>query len=97
MSIHESQSRFYENIIGRSRAFCRLIFPELVRIFPEQMEGHDAEEFYRAVNKVQPSLIRTEADELTYSLHIMIRYELEKRVMHDELEVKDLPAEWNRM
>ena len=66
MSIHESQSRFYENIIGRSRAFCRLIFPELVRIFPEQMEGHDAEEFYRAVNKVQPSLIRTEADELTY-------------------------------
>lgn len=97
MSIHESQSRFYENIIGRSRAFCRLIFPELVRLFPEQMEGHDAEEFYRAVNKAQPSLIRTEADELTYSLHIMIRYELEKRIMHDELEVKDLPAEWNRL
>ena len=97
MSIHESQSRFYENIIGRSRAFCRLIFPELVRLFPEQMEGHDAEEFYRAVNKAQPSLIRTEADELTYSLHIMVRYELEKRIMHDELEVKDLPAEWNRL
>ena len=97
MSIHESQSRFYENIIGRSRAFCRLIFPELVRLFPEQMEGHDAEEFYRAVNKAQPSLIRTEADELTYSLHIMIRYELEKRIMHDELKVKDLPAEWNRL
>jgi carboxypeptidase Taq len=97
MSIHESQSRFYENIIGRSRAFCRLIFPELVRLFPEQMEGRDAEEMYRAVNKAEPSLIRTEADELTYSLHIMIRYELEKRIMHDELEVKDLPAEWNRM
>ena len=97
MSIHESQSRFYENIIGRSRSFCRLIFPELVRLFPEQMEGRDAEEFYRAVNKAEPSLIRTEADELTYSLHIMIRYELEKRIMHDELEVKDLPAEWNRM
>ena len=97
MSIHESQSRFYENIIGRSRAFCRLIFPELVRLFPEQMEGHDAEEFYRAMNKAQPSLIRTEADELTYSLHIMVRYELEKRIMHDELEVKDLPAEWNRL
>ena len=97
MSIHESQSRFYENIIGRSRAFCRLIFPELARLFPEQMAGRDAEEFYRAVNKAQPSLIRTEADELTYSLHIMIRYELEKRIMHDELEVKDLPAEWNRM
>ena len=97
MSIHESQSRFYENIIGRSRAFCRLVFPELVRVFPEQMEGHDAEELYRAVNKAQPSLIRTEADELTYSLHIMVRYELEKRIMHNELEVKDLPEEWNRM
>ena len=97
MGIHESQSRFYENMIGRSRAFCRLIFPELARLFPEQMKGRDAEEFFRAVNKVQPSLIRTEADELTYSLHIMIRYELEKRVMHDELEVKDLPAEWNRL
>lgn len=97
MSIHESQSRFYENIIGRSRAFCNHIFPELVKLFPEHFEGHDAEELYRAVNKAQPSLIRTEADELTYSLHIMIRYELEKRVMHGELEVKDLPAEWNRM
>ena len=97
MSIHESQSRFYENIIGRSRAFCSLIFPELSRLFPDHMEGRSAEELYRGVNKAQPSLIRTEADELTYSLHIMIRYELEKRVMHDELEVKDLPAEWNRM
>ena len=97
MSIHESQSRFYENFIGRSRSFCRLIFPELVRLFPEQMKGRDPEEFYLAVNKAEPSLIRTEADELTYSLHIMIRYELEKRIMHDELEVRDLPAEWNRM
>lgn len=97
MSIHESQSRFYENIIGRSRSFCRLVFPELVRLFPEHMEGRDAEEFYRAVNKVTPSLIRTESDEVTYCLHIMIRYELEKRVLAGELEVKDLPAEWNRM
>ena len=97
MSIHESQSRFYENIIGRSRGFCRLVFPELQRLFPEQMAGRDAEELYRAVNKVQPSLIRTESDEVTYCLHVMIRYELEKRVMAGELEVKDLPAEWNRM
>ena len=97
MSIHESQSRFYENIIGRSRSFCRLVFPKLQELFPEQMAGHDAEEFYHAVNKAQPSLIRTEADELTYSLHIMIRYELEKKVMAGELEVKDLPQEWNRM
>lgn len=97
MGIHESQSRFYENIIGRSKAFCEMIFPEIARILPEQMAGRTAEDLYLGINKVQPSLIRTEADELTYSLHIMIRYELEKRVMHDELKVKDLPAEWNRL
>ena len=97
MGIHESQSRFYENIIGRSRSFCRFIFPKLEELFPEQMKGRSAEELYRAVNKAEPSLIRTEADELTYSLHVMVRYELEKRVMAGELAVKDLPAEWNRM
>lgn len=97
MSIHESQSRFYENIIGRSKAFCEYIFPTLVELFPEQMKGRTAQELYIAVNKAEPSLIRTEADELTYSLHVMIRYELEKRVMAGELEVKDLPSEWNRM
>ena len=97
MGIHESQSRFYENIIGRSKAFCEMIFPDIARILPEQMKGYDAMDLYRGINKVQPSLIRTEADELTYSLHIMVRYELEKRIMHDELEVKDLPAEWNRL
>ncbi len=97
MGIHESQSRFYENIIGRSRAFCKLVFPVLCEIFPEQMKGRTAEELYRAVNKAEPSLIRTEADELTYALHVMIRYELEKRVMAGELEVKALPEEWNRL
>lgn len=97
MSIHESQSRFYENLIGRSRAFCGLVFPMLSEYFPEQMEGHSAEDLYLAVNKAEPSLIRTEADELTYCLHVMVRYELEKRIMHGELEVKDLPREWNRM
>ncbi len=97
MSIHESQSRFYENIIGRSREFCYLVFPKLQELFPEQMEGRTAEELYIAVNKAQPSLIRTEADELTYSLHVMIRYELEKAVFAGEIEVKDLPREWNRL
>ncbi len=97
MSIHESQSRFYENLIGRSKAFCHLVFPILAEIFPEQMAGHSADDLYVAVNKAQPSLIRTEADELTYCLHVMVRYELEKRLMHDELEVKDLPQEWNRL
>lgn len=97
MSIHESQSRFYENIIGRSRSYCNVIFPKLVELFPEHMEGRTAEEFYKAVNKVEPSLKRTEADEVTYCLHVMIRYELEKRIFAGELEVKDLPQEWNRM
>ena len=97
MGIHESQSRFYENLIGRSRAFCKLIFPRLQAYFPEQMNGHTAEELYRAVNKAAPSLIRTEADELTYSLHVMIRYELEKRVFDGVLAVRDLPEAWNSL
>lgn len=97
MSIHESQSRFYENIIGRSRGFCEYIFPKLEELFPDEMKGYTAEDLYKAVNKVQPSLIRTEADEVTYSLHVIIRYELEKRVMNGELAVKDLPKEWNRL
>ena len=97
MSIHESQSRFYENIIGRSLPFCRLIFPKLCELFPEEMEGYTAEDFYRAVNKAEPSLVRTEADELTYSLHVMIRYELEKRIFDGDLAVADLPSEWNRL
>ena len=97
MGIHESQSRFYENILGRSRAFCRFVFPKIAEIFPEQMKGYTAEDFYRAVNRVQPSLIRTEADEVTYALHVMIRYELEKQLMDGSLKVHDLPAAWNRM
>ncbi|MBE6816685.1 MAG: carboxypeptidase M32 [Ruminococcaceae bacterium] len=97
MSIHESQSRFYENIIGRSRAYCAYVFPKLLELFPEELQDYTAEDLYRAVNMAQPSLIRTEADELTYSLHVMIRYEIEKKVFAGELEVKDLPAEWNRL
>ena len=97
MGIHESQSRFYENLIGRSRAFCHLVFPKLKEIFPQQLEGVDAEMLYRAVNRSQPSLIRTEADELTYALHIMVRYEIEKQMIAGTLAIKDIPAEWNRL
>lgn len=97
MGIHESQSRFYENLLGRSRAFIGYIFPKLVELFPENFEGHTAEEVYKAINKAEPSLIRTEADEVTYCLHVMIRYELEKRIMAGELEVHDLPSEWNKL
>ena len=97
MGIHESQSRFYENLIGRSRAFVHAIFPKVKEFFPEQLAGVDAEMFYRAINKAEPSLIRTEADELTYALHVMVRYEIEKQLIGGTLEVKDVPAEWNHL
>lgn len=97
MGIHESQSRFYENLIGRSRAFIDAIFPHMKEIFAQQLADVDAEMFYKAVNKAQPSLIRTEADELTYCFHVMIRYEIEKQLIGGTLAVKDVPAEWNRL
>ena len=97
MGIHESQSRFYENLIGRSRAYIHAIFPKVRELFPAQLGDVDEEMFYRVVNKVEPSLIRTEADELTYALHIMVRYEIEKQLIGGTLAVKDVPAEWNRL
>lgn len=97
MGLHESQSRFFENIIGRSLPFIQCIFPKLRELFPEQLQGVDAEGFWRAVNKSGPSLIRTEADELTYCMHIMVRYELEKQLIDGSLKVADLPEAWNRL
>ncbi len=97
MGVHESQSRFYENLIGRSRPFIEAIFPRMREFFPEQLADVTAERFYRAVNKAQPSLIRIEADELTYCLHIMVRYEIEKQLIGGALEVKDVPEAWNRL
>ncbi len=97
MGVHESQSRFYENLIGRSKPFIEAVFPKMQEFFPEQLGDVTAEQFYRAVNKAQPSLIRTEADELTYCLHIMVRYEIEKRLIGGTLEVKDVPEAWNRL
>ena len=96
MGIHESQSRFYENYIGRSREFITYLFPKLTELFP-QLCGYTAEDVYKAVNSVQPGLIRIDADELTYCLHIMVRYELEKALFAGEIEVKDLPYHWNRL
>ena len=96
MGVHESQSRFYENLLGRSRPFLTFLQPKLAQLFPSLSEV-TPDQLYRAVNKVEPSLIRTEADEVTYSLHVLIRYELEKRLMTGELPVKDLPGEWNRL
>lgn len=95
MGIHESQSRFMENIIGRSKAFWDCYFEGLVQFFPEQLHNVSVEDFYFVVNESQPSFIRTEADELTYNLHIMIRYEIEKGLITGELNVRDLPQIWN--
>lgn len=97
MGIHESQSRLFENLVGRSRAFVHYLYPTLKELFPAQLADVSAEEIWRAVNRAEPGLIRTEADELTYSLHIMVRYELEKRMFAGELTAHDLPAEWNRL
>lgn len=95
MGIHESQSRFYENIIGRSFGFWETHLPELQKAFPGQFDRVTAEQLYRAVNKVENSFIRTEADELTYSLHVMLRYDLEKQLISGKLSVQDLPKAWN--
>ncbi len=97
MGLHESQSRFYENIIGRSLPFCRALLPLMQEVFPAQMKGVTAETLYAAVNKSCPSLIRTMADELTYAQHIAIRYEMEKRMMNGDVKAAELPAMWNEM
>lgn len=97
MAMHESQSRFYENMIGRSFGFWKAHFPKLKEIFPEELKDVTVEEFYHAVNKVECSLIRTEADELTYPLHIMVRYELEKQIIAGKAKVEDLPTKWNEL
>ncbi len=95
--VHESQSRFYENIIGRSLPFIGSIYPKVQSIFPEQLSSVSAEQFWKAVNRAEPSLIRIEADELTYSLHIMVRYEIEKELIGGTLAVQDVPEAWNQL
>ena len=94
LGIHESQSRLWENQIGRSLEFCEWVLPLWKKEFPHMSET-TVEQFWRAVNRTEPSLIRVEADEATYNLHIMIRYEIEKKLINGELEVDDLPNAWN--
>ncbi|MFC5467669.1 carboxypeptidase M32 [Cohnella suwonensis] len=96
MGIHESQSRLWENMIGRSLGFWQRYLPDLAALFPGQLDGVTPEAFYRGINVVEPSLIRIEADELTYNLHIMIRYEIEKMLFNENLNARDLPEVWNR-
>ncbi len=95
MGLHESQSRLWENVVGRSLPFWEHFYPALREAFPQALSGVDVEAFHAAVNRVSPSLIRTEADEVTYNLHIVLRYELELLLIHDELPLEDLPAAWN--
>ena len=95
LGIHESQSRLWENLVGRSRAAWRFFLPELKKAFPRQLGDVDLETFYRAINKVQPGLIRVEADELTYGLHVVLRFELEQEMLSGALKLGELPDAWN--
>lgn len=95
MAVHESQSRFWENVVGRSREFWTYFFPRLQELFPQQLAGANAEQMYQAVNLVRPDYIRVEADELTYNLHVFLRFELETALIAGDIEVKDLPELWN--
>lgn len=96
LGIHESQSRMWENMVGRSVAFWRHFFPLAQQAFPKALGDAQVEDFCFAVNDVRPSLIRVEADEVTYNLHIIIRFELEQALINDGLAIKDLPAAWNQ-
>jgi carboxypeptidase Taq len=95
LGVHESQSRLWENIVGKSRGFWKFFFPRLQKSFPENLGHVSLDDFFRAMNRVKPSFIRIEADELTYNLHILLRFELEIEVLEERLRVVDLPTAWN--
>ncbi|GGK25512.1 carboxypeptidase M32 [Deinococcus malanensis] len=95
LGVHESQSRMFENLLGRSRPFWNRYFPQLAQAAPEVAAGLDPETLYRAVNRVSPSMIRVEADEVTYNFHVMLRFELELALLEGSLQVADLPEAWN--
>jgi carboxypeptidase Taq len=94
LGIHESQSRMWENLVGRSRAFWSYFYPRAQQTFAQALDGVSLDDFYFAINDVRPSLIRVEADEATYNLHILIRFELEQALLSDELQVAELPTAW---
>jgi len=95
LSIHESQSRLWENCVGRSKEFIQYNYPLFQSLFPEQLNNISAQQFYKGINLVRPSLIRTEADEVTYHFHVMIRYEIEKLLIEGTIQTRDIPAYWN--
>jgi carboxypeptidase Taq len=94
-SVHESQSRLWENLVGRSESFWRRMYPSLQAQFPGVLDDVSLDWFVRAINTVQPSLIRIESDEVTYNLHIILRFELEQDLLMDRINVKDAPEAWN--
>jgi carboxypeptidase Taq len=96
LGLHESQSRMWENLVGRSLPFWRHFFPRLHELFPAALAGYDVERWYREVNAVEPSLIRVDSDEATYNLHIILRFELEQEMVGGAFPLEQLPEEWNR-
>ncbi len=96
LALHESQSRMWENLVGRSLAFWRRFYPDLRTTYPEALEGVELEDWYRDVNWVEPSLIRVEADEATYNLHVILRFELEQELLADTIDLEELPEIWNQ-
>jgi carboxypeptidase Taq len=97
LGLHESQSRLWENWVGRSRAYLSRLHPRLVASFPAQLEGTGPEDLYRAANRVRPSLIRTDADEATYNLHILLRFRLELDIVEERVALPDLPEAWREL
>jgi carboxypeptidase Taq len=95
LGIHESQSRLWENLVGRSRPFWNFFYPRVQEAFPEQLRDVDPDEFLAAINRVRPSLIRIKADEVTYGMHVMLRFELEQDVVNGRIAVAELPHAWN--
>lgn len=95
LGLHESQSRMWENLVGRSLPFWKHFYPRLRETFPDALGGIGLDEWYRSVNRVEPSLIRVEADEATYNLHIILRFELEQEILNQEIDLADLPEAWN--
>ena len=95
LGLHESQSRLWENLVGRSRPFWAWLYPRLQETFPTELASVDEETWYRSINDVSPGLIRIEADEASYNLHVILRFELEQRIMAGEFDLRELPNEWN--
>src|SRR5690606_29860994 len=95
LGIHESQSRMWENLVGRSEAFWQWMWPHFQKEYPKTLSDVELSEWVCAINHVTPSLIRTESDEVTYNLHIILRFELEQALLNGDLPVADLPGQWN--